>query len=160
MSSQKRNKITVICTANVCRSPMGERILAEALKNEESPLAELEVVSAGVAARYGSTASPFSIKVLEEEGIDLNDHCSQPLTQDLINESLLLLCMTLDHASIAEAIFDIGEDQINLYRGFMESPRNVEIPDPFGGSLELYQETLESIKEGTPAIVNYLKTIL
>ena len=139
---------------------MGERILAEALKNEESPLSELEVVSAGVAARYGSTASPFSVKVLNAEGIDLNDHCSQPLTQDLINESLLLLCMTQDHASIAEAIFNIQEDQINLYRGFMESPRNMEIPDPFGGSLELYQETLDSIKEGTPSIVNYLKTIL
>ncbi len=42
----------------------------------------------------------------------------------------------------------------------MESPRNMEIPDPFGGSLELYKETLESIKEGTPSIVNHLKNLV
>lgn len=160
MSESTPNKVTVICTANVCRSPMGERILAHALQEEDSPYSELNVVSAGVAAREGYAASPFSVQVLGDEGIDLSDHQSQPLTQELVNESLLILCMTEDHINIIEAFFEIREGQVHLYRGFMGPKSNPQIPDPFGADLEKYRETLESIKEGTPSIVNYLKTIL
>jgi len=47
-----------------------------------------------------------------------------------------------------------------LYRGFMGEKSDPQIPDPFGADLPKYKETLESIKEGTPSIVNYLKSIL
>ena len=160
MSQTTPNKITVICTANVCRSPIGERILAKALAEEDGPFSGLEVVSAGVAAREGYEASPFSVQVLTDEGIDLSDHSSQPLTQELVNESVLILCMTEDHINIIEAFFEVRENQVHLYRGFMGPKCDPQIPDPFGADLPKYQETLESIKEGTPSILNYLKTIL
>ena len=87
----KPNKITVICTANICRSPLGERLLAQALSKEKDSARQLQVVSAGVAAAVGNAASNFSVDVLKEEGIDLSDHKSQPLTQQLVDESLLSL---------------------------------------------------------------------
>jgi protein-tyrosine-phosphatase len=160
MSQSTPNKITIICTANVCRSPRGERILAKALVEQDGPFSDLEVVSAGVAAREGYAASPFSVQVLAEEGIDLSDHNSQPLTQELVDESLLILCMTEDHINIIEAFFEVRENQVHLYRGFMGPKCNPQIPDPFGADLPKYKETLESIKEGTPFILNFLKTIL
>lgn len=160
MSQSTPTKITVICTANVCRSPLGERILAKALETEDAPFSELEVVSAGVAAREGYSASPFSVQVLADEGIDLSDHNSRPLTQELVDESLLVLCMTEDHINIIEAFFEVRENQVHLYRGFMGEKSDPQIPDPFGADLPKYKETLESIKEGTPSIVNYLKSIL
>ena len=55
----KPNKITVICILNICRSPLGERLLAQALSKEKDSTRQLQVVSAGVTAAVGS-----SIKLL------------------------------------------------------------------------------------------------
>ena len=139
---------------------MGERLLAKAVQEEDRPISDLNVVSAGVAAREGYAASPFSVQVIADEGIDLSDHSSQPLTQELVDESVLILCMTEDHINIIEAIFDVKEGQVHLYRGFMGPKSNHQIPDPFGADLAKYKETLDSIKEGTPSIVEHLKSIL
>lgn len=159
MATQKPNKVTVVCTANVCRSPLGERLLAEALKKGKGSLRQLQVVSAGVAARDGSPASPLSVEVLEGEGINLSDHLSQALTQELVDESLLILGMTSDHVNIIEALFETRENQVQLYRGFLGPKKNDQIPDPFGGDHKLYQKTLDSIKEATASILEHLQKI-
>jgi protein-tyrosine-phosphatase len=157
MAHSKPNKITVICTANICRSPLGERLLALALQNEEGPLCQLTVVSAGVAASPGHPASSFSVDILKNEGIDLSGHCSQPLTQTLVDESLFILGMTDSHSDIIEAIFKTRKGQVRLFREFVGSGKTPEIPDPFGGSLTLYKETLDSVKEAIPSLIDFIR---
>ena len=49
--------ILIVCTANICRSPMGEGLLRHALAAEPEPLRSLKVLSAGVAARDGEPVS-------------------------------------------------------------------------------------------------------
>ena len=156
MEEPRPNKITVICTANICRSPLGERLLAQALASDKSPLSELKVVSAGVAAAPGYEASAFSIEVLKQEGLDLSDHRSQPLTQQLVDESLFLLAMTESHRQIIDAIFKVREGQVRLFREFTKPVRNQEIPDPFGGTLVLYKNTLNSVKDAIPSLVQFI----
>jgi protein-tyrosine phosphatase len=157
MPPEKPNKITVICTANICRSPLGERLLAQALENEKGPLPQLQVVSAGVAATHGIAASNFSVNVLKQEGIDLSNHSSQPLTQQLVDESLFVFGMTRSHIDIVEAIFDTREGQVRLFRDFIGPGKNKELPDPFGGSLALYQKTLDAVKEAIPSLVEHIQ---
>ncbi len=159
MASSKPNKITVVCTANICRSPLGEMLLAEALKKEKGSLHQLQVVSAGVAARDGAPASMLSVEVLAKEGIDLSGHQSQALTQELVDDSLLILGMTTDHVNIIEALFEVRENQVQLYRGFLGPNKHDQIPDPFGGDHLLYLKTLDSIKEATPSIIQHLQKI-
>jgi protein-tyrosine-phosphatase len=48
--AQDRNLILTVCTGNVCRSPMAEKLLQHALAAEGAPLDQLNVESAGVAA--------------------------------------------------------------------------------------------------------------
>ena len=157
MAHSKPNKITVICTANICRSPLGERLLEQALQKEEAPLCQLTVVSAGVAASPGYPASNFSVDVLNNEGIDLSGHRSQPLTQTLVDESLFILGMTDSHSDIIEAIFKTRKGQVRLFREFVGPGKNPEIPDPFGGNLNLYKETLDSIKEAIPSLIDFIR---
>ena len=156
MKEPSPNKITIICTANICRSPLGERLLAQALATANGPVSELEVVSAGVAAAPGYEASAFSIEVLKQEGLDLSDHQSQPLTQQLVDESLFLLAMTESHRQIIDAIFKVRKGQVRLFREFMKPDQNQEIPDPFGGTLVLYKNTLNSVKEAIPSLVQFI----
>lgn len=153
----KPNKITVICTANICRSPLGERLLAQALSKEKDSARQLQVVSAGVAAAFGNAASNFSVDVLKEEGIDLSDHKSQPLTQQLVDESLFIFGMTHSHIDIVDAVFETREGQVCLFREFVGPGKNPELPDPFGGNLILYKQTLDAVKEAIPSLVEHIK---
>ena len=60
----KPNKITVICTANICRSPLGERLLAQALSKEKDSARQLQVVSAGVSKTMPLTKRRISAQAL------------------------------------------------------------------------------------------------
>ncbi len=86
--------VLVICTANICRSPMAAALLRHALDAQPEPLRSLEVISAGVVAREGEPVTDHSVTTLKKVGIDISHHVSRPLTQELLDNALVVLCMT------------------------------------------------------------------
>src|SRR5580658_3742498 len=80
--------IVIVCTANICRSPMAAALLRHALAAQPEPLRSLQVVSAGVAAREDEPATENSIIALKKVGLDLSSHVSRPLTHELLNGAL------------------------------------------------------------------------
>lgn len=82
--------ILFICTGNTCRSPMAEALLRE--KSDDKVM----VKSAGISAADGQPAHPYTQKVLENKGINL-DHQSRALTGDLVGWADLILTMTENH---------------------------------------------------------------
>ena len=97
--AKDRNLILTICTGNICRSPMAEKLLQHALNAEGAPLNQLKVVSAGVASGYSDPASSNSVAALKKVKLDLTQHQSQPVTQDLIDQAFAIFGMT-DSTSI------------------------------------------------------------
>src|SRR5271168_4002767 len=95
--------IAVVCTGNICRSPMGAALLRHALAAEPEPLRSLPVISAGVSARAGAPMTEYSATALKKVGIDASRHASRPLTQELLDQAVLVLCMTEDHRAMIEA---------------------------------------------------------
>lgn len=148
--------ITVICTANICRSPMAERLLAHALAAESPPLSCASVVSAGVAASNGEPPSINSVKALKSVGLDLSDHRSQELSNDLLQRSSVVFCMTTDHRDAIHRFYDPGNTPVLLFRQPF-SDTHCEIPDPFGQDLAAYTEARDSMVEAIPAIVEWLR---
>src|ERR1700740_2862568 len=92
--------IVTVCTANICRSPMAAAVLQHALAAQPEPLRSLEVVSAGVAARAGEAVSENSVVALKKVGLDIAGHVSQPLTQEMLDEAAVILCMTESHRAM------------------------------------------------------------
>ena len=87
--------ILVVCTGNICRSPMAEGLLRHALAGQPGPLQSLKVISAGVATRPGEPVSENSVLALKKAGIDISGKRSRPLTQDLLTNALVVLGMTV-----------------------------------------------------------------
>src|SRR3954468_15424888 len=93
-------KIITVCTANICRSPMAAALLQHALAAQPEPLRSLQVISAGVAARAGAPGSENSLIALKKGGPDIPSHVSQPLTQEMLDQAAMVLCMTESHRAM------------------------------------------------------------
>lgn len=152
--------ITFVCTGNTCRSPMAEKLFLHAIQAENPPINQLKAISTGISAYEGDLPSSNAVKVLKDCGLNLNSHRSHQLTQEIIDASLAIFCMTEIHRKTILQDFDIDEHPIYLMREFMSSPSNKDIPDPFGQNLEVYKACRDNLVEAIPSIINFLKTTL
>jgi protein-tyrosine phosphatase len=149
--------VLVVCTANICRSPMAEKLLQHALAAQPEPLRSLRVASAGIAASPGYPATDHSVAALRKVGLDLTKHSSQPLTQDLLDRALAVLCMTESHRAMIALHFDRVPRRLHLFREFLGDSQEPEIPDPYGGSYSEYEACRDSMVEAIPSVLAQLR---
>jgi len=154
-----KDTIVVVCTANICRSPMAERLLRHALAAEKPPLDRLKVVSAGVAAGRGHAATDHSITAMKKVGINLSDHESRPLTQELLDRAMVVLTMTETHRALIQVAFENVPEHIHLFREFMGKDGDTDILDPYGQNFANYVSSRDSMVEAIPSILRFLRTI-
>lgn len=92
--------VVVVCTANVCRSPLAARTLARAL--DGSALGAVEVTSAGTRALEGQPMCVVSAEDLDDgDGAYAAEHRARQLTGDLVREADLVLTMEREQRSEA-----------------------------------------------------------
>jgi protein-tyrosine phosphatase len=88
--------ILVVCTGNVCRSPMAEGLLRKALVEtlgDDAPV----VSSAGTAGWEGSAAMPEAVAAAAERGVDIAAHRARRLRPGMAETTDLVLCMAREH---------------------------------------------------------------
>jgi protein-tyrosine-phosphatase len=151
--------ILVICTGNICRSPMAEGLLRHALSGQPEPLKSLKVISAGVAARHGEPLSENSVIALKKTGIDISGACAQPLTQQLLDDALVVFGMTESHRAIIKSRAKPVPQRLHLFREFMPPPAEKEIADPYGGPLKVYESARDEMVEAIPSLMEFLRKL-
>lgn len=152
--------ILFVCTGNICRSPMAEGLLQHALAGQSGPLRSLKVLSAGVAARPGEPISENSVLALKRTGIDIRGQRSRALTQELLDNALAVFCMTEAHRSIIQMQAQPAPKHLYLFREFLSPPAEIEIGDPFGGPIKVYEACRDEMVEAVPSLVAFLKTLV
>ncbi len=108
-------RILVVCTANICRSPMAAALLTEAFADHDI---EVEVSSAGFLFE-GHPASDTATKVLRERGLDLQAHRSRVIDGPLVADADLVLTMERRHARELVLEFDNAE-KVHTLKAFAE----------------------------------------
>ncbi|MEO8475757.1 MAG: hypothetical protein ABI572_01755 [Actinomycetota bacterium] len=88
--------ILVVCTGNICRSPMAEGFLRDALLRRFGDRVPM-VMSAGTMGWSGSPASPESVIAAGERGSDIEGHIARELTRAMIERADLIVCMAGEH---------------------------------------------------------------
>jgi protein-tyrosine phosphatase len=145
-------RVLFVCVGNLCRSPLGEHLLAAQL-----PADRFEVASAGVRAVVGAPMEPDAVVHLETHGLSAEGFAARQLTTAMMLDSDLVLTATrslrsrvleeapaamrrtftvLELAALVDTIGP-GESPADLVaRAATERSRAVlddyDIPDPYG----------------------------
>lgn len=88
--------ILVVCTGNVCRSPIAEGMLRRRLRARLGDHAPL-VASAGTAGWQGSPAMPESVAAAAERGVDIVGHVARRLGAEHVRAADLVIAMAAEH---------------------------------------------------------------
>lgn len=91
-------RILVVCTANICRSPLAEQLL-QAYLDRYAPEVEVEVTSAGTHGRPGDRAATGMRDIAEQWGLDLSAHRANRIDASLVLSHQLVLTMEDAHRS-------------------------------------------------------------
>ncbi len=135
-------RVLVVCTGNICRSPLAAALLGRELaaawgvSPEQLPELGWVVASAGTMAQPGGPASAHSATVAREQGLSLARHRSRSLLEALAEPWDLVLAMGRSHLTALPPGL----------RSELLDPLGEEIVDPYGGDLAAYRRMHEHLR--------------
>lgn len=138
--------VTFVCTGNTCRSPMAEGLFRKTVK--ERNIENVECRSCGLSAYSGDCVSDNAVEAARKFGVDISDHRSSVLTQYLIYETDIFVCMTAAHAAELENYICLPNKKIIVLGG--------GIFDPYGQSQQVYDMCAELVYDGLNCLADAL----
>lgn len=171
-------KILVVCAGNICRSPIGERLLARELGPDH------QVSSAGTIAPRRHPMSAESADELRLLGVDPSGHRARPLTAAMAEDADLVLTMTRDLRSDVLTMAPIVLHRTFSWREFaalggaiptgeslkarvrsLSAQRasvadlDLDVPDPIGRPRQEYADAARMINADLDAIADQIRRL-
>lgn len=143
----------MVCLGNICRSPLAEGILQD--KAWKAGL-NWTVESAGTNGYHtGEPPHHLSIKVAEENGINIGKQRSRKFTADDFDKFDMIYAMATDVLEDIKRIsrnkFDASKVDLFLNEQYPE--QDTEVPDPWYGPEEGYHEVFAIIDKACDYII-------
>jgi protein-tyrosine phosphatase len=178
----RRIDVLLVCTGNICRSPMGEALLRAHLRARG---VDANVHSAGTLA-WGGPATANAVLTMHEHGLTIDGHLSRALTDDLVAAADLVLGMTRDHVwratragdDVSTRTFLVGElarlgatvgprgtgEDLRAWAARVDGARpdgpvgrvGDEVDDPVGEPLAVYRATAARLDRDLAVIATLL----
>ncbi len=137
--------VLFVCTGNICRSPMAAALFKLALKEQRADWADWRIDSAGTWADDGAAISRNSAVVMAKRGVDIARHRARTVTAEMLASYDLILTMEPGHKEALQVEFPTIANRVYMLSEMVG--RLDPVKDPFGGPLEEYQKTAETIEE-------------
>lgn len=143
-----------VCSGNTCRSALAEALARKIAARRG--VDDLNVSSAGTNAWDNSPASDEALLVGMERGLDLTGHRARKLTPTMVSEADLIFVMTPGHLEPVRAMG--GRGKAHVIDEYASGVTNQGISDPFGGDLETYRQTADTLEEELEKLFNRLES--
>ena len=134
--------IVVVCTGNLCRSPLAEALIRKNI--DAIPNANVNVQSAGVYAVGGSPATDEMIVQGSRLSVDLSAHAARAVTNDLIARAGLILTVSSRHTDMIISSNPQASQKTRLLGEFLGLD---EIPDPYQLGDAAYRQAADLIAQ-------------
>lgn len=147
---EQLERIIFVARSGTCREPMAMGILKElSLKYE------VEVLARGLVVSFPEPMNGKAEAVLISNGINLENFTSKQLTNEDITENTLVLTMERAHRDKVMAHYSNAHvENVYVLTDFVGD--ELEILDPYGGSLQSYGLCYETLRKSIKKLVKIL----
>ena len=146
--------ILVVCTGNMCRSPMAEGFLKAGIEHWDGFI----VHSSGTSAVNGLNPTPEAVQVMKEKEIDIAAYTSTPMAEKELKNSDLILVMSRVHRNLIIDDFPEIKNRVFLYKEYADMDKgNHDIADPIGQPMEVYRIVRDEIGCASERIIKKLR---
>jgi protein-tyrosine phosphatase len=163
MADTDRPRVVVVCSGNICRSPMAAKVLAHRLA--EAGLAGAATVeSRGVGPWHvDEPMDQRAAKVLASHGID-TAHTARQLDSDDLDADLLLAMDTRHYRELRRQVENSGGDPagVRMYRSFDAASVDaaldeLDVADPYYGGRRGFDELYDTIGAATDGLLEWVR---
>lgn len=168
-------RILMVCTGNICRSAMAEIILNEQIRQHNL---DASVTSAGISdEEHGRPIDTRAARTLRAAGYPVPHHQAHRVKDEELRAADLVLAMTSHHYRVlqtraANAAIHISDQRetgdrhsidLRMFRSYENNQtpnhrRDLDVPDPWYGGPEDFEQTLKTIENCAPAIIKHART--
>lgn len=148
-------KLLFVCTGNICRSPTAEGVFRH--KAHALGLADrFHAQSAGVASYHvGEPPDPRSVAAAAARGYDLRDIRARRVRPADFDDFDLILAMDSGHHRALKTMAPRDQgDKISLFLSHAASVRQRDVPDPYYGAGNHFEEVLDLIEAGADGLLD------
>jgi protein-tyrosine phosphatase len=152
------SRILFVCLGNICRSPAAEGAFLHALR--EAGLSELYVVdSAGTGAWHeGERADRRMREAAEARGFPLPSIARRISVEDFERFDHIFAMDATNLAALRRLAPQEHQSKIRLFRDLDPEGRGQDVPDPYYGGPEGFEEVLDIVTRTSRALLNELRS--
>ena len=147
--------VLIVCTGNICRSPMGEGVLRHSL--DQAELSHIRLDSAGTSGLDNRKPTTEAIRVCSEIGIDISSLRSAPISEQMIQAADLIVAMEKHHVVEMVKFYHAPAEKLFLWGDFHAGRPGMEIRDPYGMPISYYRKILQVICQCSDGLTDKLK---
>ena len=158
MTAKHDVSVLFVCLGNICRSPLGEGILAHRLE-EEGLSDRVRVDSAGTGAWHqGEPPDPRSIDVAMRHGISLRGKARRVGAEDFLEFDYVF---AMDRSNLRDLLqLELeggGGAEVALFRDFdPDQDGHLDVPDPYYGGDDGFDEVFSMLDEACRNLANQI----
>jgi protein-tyrosine phosphatase len=151
-------RILFVCLGNICRSPTAEAVV-RALAARELPELGLEVDSAGTAGYHiGEPPDPRMRAAAARRGYDLTALRARIVEPSDFTRFDLILAMDRENlAVLRRRAPEETRERVRLFLEFAAHGELQEVPDPYYGGPNGFEEVLDLVEAAARGLLNYLR---
>jgi protein-tyrosine phosphatase len=146
-------RVLMVCLGNICRSPLAQGILEH---NAKEKGVELEVDSAGTSAFHqGDQPDPRSISIAFLKGIDITKQRARQFVAEDFKRFDIIFVMDKSNYNDVVKLTSKREDieKVRLIRNEDLEGSNKQVPDPYYGGDEGFEEVFDMLDSATKAFL-------